>query len=550
MSIALYDGVDGLFDIQGRIFKVIEDLDTTRATDIPAAVDAAIAKIQLLGSDPDFASLPAPMASGMASWQAQGSTLFSAMATAAASLAIEMANDDVVLDAKTLANALAAIIQQMIDDGDSVDASTVAATVTAGASNYGDGVLIVSTIDGNGRATEHAKAETIEATVASDGLAASIGLAGDPSVSRDSADWPAGSGASASVSAVSANSSLIANGSMEAETVIDNAPDGWIVSVGTPGSNVNMTNPEIQTITITGSPSAGWYAISWANPEGFTQTTAPLAYNASGSAVQSALRLLTGLESITVVASGTTPNYTHTITFAGKGGNVSQFTINNQTTGGTITPTTSSAGDGKVFAGGKALAFTGNGSVVHAINSRLTTLQPSTAYAFSAWLAVDIAPLSGVISVELIDGIGGSVIADDEGNANSFTLDCTALSGTFKHAREVANGPTVIRTPAIVPPIVYLRIRFSTALPGTSILYLDHVALAAMSEIYPGGPLAAAFSGSKTFKAGDSWDIAITNNRAGKLQEFYNRCFDMASLGLLLPSNAAGGETIPDSVVA
>src|SRR4051794_37793321 len=68
----------------------------------------------------------------------------------------------------------------------------------------------------------------------------------------------------------------------------------------------------IQRVRITGSPSAGSYTLTWGG-----NTTAAIAYNAPEADVQAALRLLDGLESVQVVSSGTTPNFTHRITMTG-----------------------------------------------------------------------------------------------------------------------------------------------------------------------------------------------------------------------------------------
>jgi len=119
---------------------------------------------------------------------------------------------------------------------------------------------------------------------------------------------------------------------------------------------------EIQTVAITGSPTGGTYTLTWQG-----NTTAALAYNANSAAVQAALRLLPGLELVTVAESGTTPNYTHTVTMRGAGGPLTagspaQMTSTNSLTGGsspTIThgTTTPGAVDTWNEAGDAALAF-------------------------------------------------------------------------------------------------------------------------------------------------------------------------------------------------
>lgn len=107
-----------------------------------------------------------------------------------------------------------------------------------------------------------------------------------------------------------------------------------------PGSN------ETQTITITGTPTGGTFTLTYRG-----ETTAPIAYNATAAAVQSALRALSGLNASTVsVAGGALPGTLVTVTFA-KLDNVIQLTANGAAlTGGTspavTVATTSQGGQG------------------------------------------------------------------------------------------------------------------------------------------------------------------------------------------------------------
>jgi len=80
-------------------------------------------------------------------------------------------------------------------------------------------------------------------------------------------------------------------------------------------TTVSTFDAEIQTITISGTPTSGTYTISWNG-----STSAAIAYNAGQAAVQAALRAIPGLEQVTVVTTGSTPNFTHTVTMTGAGG--------------------------------------------------------------------------------------------------------------------------------------------------------------------------------------------------------------------------------------
>lgn len=557
MAIELYDGVnfDGLFNLQGKAFHAQKTLNTARLTTIPTTVLATLTQFELLTITDKLARTIVGVAPALQSYQSSGGGMNQALQTYAGNLLVEMADADTKLDRKTLEAALRELIRQMESASASVDASGVTLSVATGSANSGNGVLITSKKRGDGRVQENALAETITAKVTSDTAPATAGISftGDDSEGdRLSEQWPRGSGAGATLTATDAANNLLLNSDFEDEDDVPDAPDDWIVSVGTIGTTLKMTNVEVQTVAISGTPTGGHYLIHFTNAAGKVQTTTPLAYNAGSSTVQSALRLLKGLESITIVESGTTPNFTHTITFTGLGGNITQLTSTSNLTGGApvITHGTTTQGTAQVFAGGKALEFDSDGAQLTTINQRLTTLKPLTAYAVSLWAIADVVPAAGVITVDLVDGIGGTVINDKQGVANSFTFNAASLTTSWKHLSTLVTGECVFRMPLVVPPLVYLRIRISTAISNTTSAFFDHAALVALTELYSGGPLVAVFSGSNDLKNEDNWTLTVTNDRAGELQEYYNRNFNMAGLGLLLPSNDAGAETIPDTVIA
>jgi hypothetical protein len=102
---------------------------------------------------------------------------------------------------------------------------------------------------------------------------------------------------------------------------------------------------EVQTITITGTPTGGTYTLTWSG-----QTTSAIPYNAAAAAVQSALEALSNLASGDVVcAGGPHPGTPITVTFGGAydGADVPQMTATATLTGGTspaVTVTTTTPG--------------------------------------------------------------------------------------------------------------------------------------------------------------------------------------------------------------
>lgn len=99
---------------------------------------------------------------------------------------------------------------------------------------------------------------------------------------------------------------------------------------------LNQTVPsigtdEVQTVTITGTPSGGTFTLTFSG-----QTTSAIVYNASASAVQSALEALSNIApgDVTVTGSNGGP-YTVTFNGAYDGTDVPQMTATASLTGGT-----------------------------------------------------------------------------------------------------------------------------------------------------------------------------------------------------------------------
>lgn len=111
----------------------------------------------------------------------------------------------------------------------------------------------------------------------------------------------------------------------------------------------------VQTVTISGSPTGGSYTLTWNG-----NTTSVIAYNAPQATVQAALQALPGLWLATVSTSGTSPNYTHTVTMTAAGATlagsaVGAITATSSLTGGSspaVTPAVTTAGVGDTWNAG------------------------------------------------------------------------------------------------------------------------------------------------------------------------------------------------------
>lgn len=171
---------------------------------------------------------------------------------------------------------------------------------------------------------------------------------------------------------------------------------------------------------------------------------------------------------------------------------------------------------------------------------------PLTSYAVNLWLRKESGTISaGVLTVELVDG-SGTVINDQQGTANSFTVTLSSLTTSYV----AYNG--VFRIPNVPPSTIRLRFRLSTALSGANFL-MDDVAMSRVTAAYPGGCSAVIFSGATPFVAGDGWNWTATNDRGGAtylatFQALFDRFFNMKQNGLLLPSTS-GVATQPDTKI-
>jgi hypothetical protein len=96
-------------------------------------------------------------------------------------------------------------------------------------------------------------------------------------------------------------------------------------------------NTQAWTLAISGTPTGGTYTITLTDGVNGARTTSALAHNASAATVQAALRLLAGdgLSTTAVSATGSTPNFTHTIQFKGTKADITITTNIASLTGGT-----------------------------------------------------------------------------------------------------------------------------------------------------------------------------------------------------------------------
>ncbi len=208
--------------------------------------------------------------------------------------------------------------------------------------------------------------------------------------------------------------------------------------------------------------------------------------------------------------------------------------------------------------GSKCLRFVGDGATLSSIAQNFGVSSPavgttgtsyvlkaSTVYAVNFFARDSGAgAVAGAVQIRLLDSTN-TVINDDAATANTITVTVATLTAAF------ASYTGYIRTPkTIVPGTTYkLGVRVSTAITNTESIYFADLAMCEATLLYTGGPYAALFAGSTNFLIGDAFNLTIANNEAGDFQEYFQRAFDMRSLGLQLPSDVAAGETIVDTLI-
>jgi hypothetical protein len=204
---------------------------------------------------------------------------------------------------------------------------------------------------------------------------------------------------------------------------------------------------------------------------------------------------------------------------------------------------------GNVYKGAASLAFVGDSTTLTSVTQPLNNaggstvkLRPNTVYMANLWIKVSSVPAAGVLEVALINSGSGAIIQDAQGTNNSFTKTLSGATTSFV----ALNG--VFRTPVSLPATYGIRVRLSTALSTSSTLYLDNLALATGTQLYPGGLFSRVFSGATPFQINDSFTATVSNNYSSKWAQALDRFLNLRTLGLKIPSS--GSPTISDSLIS
>ena len=536
MAINLTD----LFTQLGKIFGTVEALDTARGTTIPPHVQAIIDEYATLA--PNYQNTIAQLPANQITYQQQTASFISQLYGIAGNLIIETVNDDSLQIDRQLSTALRGLILDMIDQIASVDACAVAISAAGIEATNGTalfcGILRYDAQQWTETNAENAFAEVFIATCTSP---TSATLVGQQTIRSGSAyGWPDGSGTNTSLTIIDPSSStnLIPNGDCETLNANNaNVPDQWLPITAVPGTTLLIRGPGTSTVTISGTPTSGYYfiTISAASADGNVYQTTPLAYNATAEDVQAAIRALTPLfANVTVSSSGTTPNFVHTITWTGAANVTLSSATNAFNTGTSVTA--NPVASGTVYRQGQSIAFVGNGTELTTIDIPVE-VEGGTQYLLAV-RARRTTIGSGVLVIELVNDVGTVI------GSHSLTLNSAAMSSAFWLAKGV-----ILCTNYPVTTPCYVRLRLSTAIYAAGRIYLDDLTLARVSPLYPGGPVICTVK-SQFDSTGDGWLVESTNDRAGGFQTHFERAFGMRNLSLQLPSKSDGSETISDALIS
>lgn len=200
-----------------------------------------------------------------------------------------------------------------------------------------------------------------------------------------------------------------------------------------------------------------------------------------------------------------------------------------------------------MYEGSAALKLTGDDATLSAIyqvfaNDTAGELEPLTTYHWNMFISAPAAIAAGVLTISLVDSTS-STISDEAGTANLASKTLSTVGTSY----ESWSGSFC--TPRVLPSEIRLRLRLSTAITNTKVLLIDHLSLGEATELYPQGLYLTVHGGATAFVAEDSFVVAATNDGAGAFQSGFDRLFAMRELGLLLPSDTGGTESVDDALI-
>ena len=199
--------------------------------------------------------------------------------------------------------------------------------------------------------------------------------------------------------------------------------------------------------------------------------------------------------------------------------------------------------------GKKSLEILGDASTLTHLSQSFNTsgqttvkLRPETRYCVSFWTRRTASTLAGVARFSVKDG-GGTIL--DSGNA---ALSVTLTSDT---ADTWTHHSFTFSSPAVLPDTSTFHIELTTAITSSASLYIDGVQMFRMGQITNSSSFyIAVIPGATDFIVDDVSKVTVTKTTTGKIQSFSNQFLGLESMGLQLPFQTDGSETVSDSLIS
>ena len=198
-----------------------------------------------------------------------------------------------------------------------------------------------------------------------------------------------------------------------------------------------------------------------------------------------------------------------------------------------------------VVRGTYSLKITSDGSTLTAFRQQLSTsVAPNTVYCLNLWAKMSALDASGVVRFRLTNS-AGTTLTNDASTSLSYTRNTNGQIDT-----SFTQVSTFFQTPRSLPSSggVWLEVAFTTAPANGRILYIDHLALAAATQLYAGGPFVAGFSKDTASAVRDYYTVTVDNSLDhNSFARSLDRLLGLRTLGTYLPSS--GSPTISDSLL-
>lgn len=253
MSISFSTAIGNLFPTVGKCGALVANMDSYQTTQQTAMINTVTGLTAQLNAQPDIQSIVGSSYIGQLNGAASIGQLASNVAVAILNRLVFEANPgpgQTLQSGNTLLSLLE-LIREMRAQGATVRAQTV--TATAGSFvGTGNGAVVASVRRPfDGRILENSFAENLTLTCIADSYSGGA-TAGNEGFALTGAgqqtnvfafDWPLGSGANTQTNAIdgetsAGNGNSLTNSGFTEWT--DNVPDGWILQVGTAGTNISQ----------------------------------------------------------------------------------------------------------------------------------------------------------------------------------------------------------------------------------------------------------------------------------------------------------------------